>query len=134
VASKRQATSSNANPTVQAATVQQPSSLVLVSTDVCIKVLAREGGQQLGTTLLIQYELPAKREHLQRRMAAAFGTAATHAALDSAASHGTRHIVISFVLAGEIPAFRTLEKMAYPTPILEVPVHVGDMFAANARR
>ena len=39
-----------------------------------------------------------------------------------------RRLVIHFVVAGHIEAFRAVEEFAGDKPILEMPVHVADIF------
>jgi len=95
-------------------------SLALVFTDVCLKALPKElitpGG--LGVSLLVQYELPHKRELLSRRVAAVFGIRGHR-----------KQIIISFTVAGQMEQFRAFQGFVAPGHILEMPVHVGDVFS-----
>uniref|UniRef100_A0A6T8U2J1 Helicase C-terminal domain-containing protein n=1 Tax=Chlamydomonas leiostraca TaxID=1034604 RepID=A0A6T8U2J1_9CHLO len=95
------------------------SSLVLAATDVCLKTLPREL-LPLGASLLIQYDMPHKKEVLARRMSSVFGGGRDR--------RGAAPITIHFVVAGEAAQFRAVEKYTAPAMIAEMPVHVADVF------
>lgn len=62
---------------------------------------------------------------LQRRLTAVFGSSKERARRTGQRS---RPVVIDFVVAGELAAFRARERFSN-TPVLEMPVHVPDIFA-----
>lgn len=72
----------------------------------------------LGAQLLVNYDLPASRDQHQRRMAAILGSTDETSVVPLA--------VIHFVVAGQMAAFRALEKVA-GGPLHEMPVHAADI-------
>lgn len=72
----------------------------------------------LGAQLLVNYDLPTSRDQHQRRMATILGTADDDNSAPLAAIH--------FVVAGQMAAFRALEKVA-GGPLHEMPVHAADI-------
>jgi hypothetical protein len=60
-------------------------------------------------------------EVMARRISAVFGGGRER--------RGARSTVIDFVVAGEVAAFRAVERFTSPAVIHEMPVHVGDLFA-----
>lgn len=61
-------------------------------------------------------------EVLQRRLGCVFGTSKERS------KKGSRLVVIDFVVAGQLAAFRSRERMSSLT-VQEMPVHVPDVFA-----
>lgn len=93
---------------------------MLVTSDVVLKNLSKDL-LPLGLPLLLQYDLPASRDVLQRRLAAVFGSSKERG------RRSGRQVVIDFVTAGDVAAFRARERMS-SAPVLEMPVHVPDIF------
>ncbi len=94
--------------------------MVLVATDVCLKVAPKEL-LPLGMQLLVQFDLPPSKEVQQRRVSAVMG--------GSRERRQRPHpgpVVIDFVVAGELPLFRAVEDFS-TAPIREMPVHVPDI-------
>ncbi|WIA19248.1 hypothetical protein OEZ85_003885 [Tetradesmus obliquus] len=103
-----------------AAAADDGRSLVLVASDACLKGLPRDL-LPLGLPLLIQYDLPASKDVLSRRIGAVFGSSKERG------RRAGRQVVIDFVAAGEVAAFRARERLS-SAPVMEMPVHVPDMF------
>jgi hypothetical protein len=59
-------------------------------------------------------------EVMTRRVAAGFGGGRERRA--------GRQVVIDFVVAGEVSAFRQVERFTAPLVVSEMPVHVADVF------
>lgn len=74
----------------------------------------------LRAQLLINYDLPTSREQHQRRMATVLGS------IDEGNTDPLA--VIHFVVAGQMAAFRALEKVA-GGPLHEMPVHAADILS-----
>lgn len=91
---------------------------ILVSTDAGLKCVSREQ-LPLGLPVLLQYDLPAAKDAQQRRIAAVFG--------GSRERRGQKAVVVSFVVAGEVPRFRAFEALC-GAPVQEMPVHVPDVW------
>ncbi|GAB2282606.1 hypothetical protein Dimus_017145 [Dionaea muscipula] len=83
---------------------------MIVVTDACLPILL-SGEPQLSAQVLINYELPAKKEAYARRMA-------TCLAPDG--------IVINMVVGGEVTALRSLEE-SINLVIAEMPINVSEM-------
>ena len=90
---------------------------VLLSTDPCIKIISKEL-LPLTPSLLINYDLPAKKDIHLRRITNVVGSRA-HAP-------GQR-IVVHFAVAGQLEQFRAVEEFSGDRQILEMPVHVSDI-------
>lgn len=103
-----------------AAAADDGRSLVLVASDACLKGLPRDL-LPLGLPLLIQYDLPASKDVLSRRIGAVFGSSKERG------RRAGRQVVIDFVAAGEVAAFRARERLS-SAPVMEMPVHVPDIF------
>eukprot|EP00882_Tetradesmus_deserticola_P012081 GHRQ01012797.1.p1 GENE.GHRQ01012797.1~~GHRQ01012797.1.p1 ORF type:complete len:269 (+),score=97.30 GHRQ01012797.1:742-1548(+) len=103
-----------------AAACDDGRSLVLVASDVCLRGLPREL-LPVGLPLLIQYDLPASKDVLSRRIGAVFGSSKERG------RRAGRQVVIDFVAAGEVAAFRARERLS-SAPVMEMPVHVPDIF------
>ncbi|KAI8472627.1 MAG: hypothetical protein J3K34DRAFT_453765 [Monoraphidium minutum] len=94
------------------------ASLVLATTDVCLKALPKEL-LPIGLPLLIQYDIPTSKDAFTRRVSSVFGGSKER-------RRAQRCVVIDFVVAGELPAFRARERFS-TAPVLEMPVHVPDI-------
>jgi translation initiation factor 4A len=105
-------------PSNQATNINKKPIYIYVTTDPCLKVLSKEN-TPLQPALLINYDPPAKKEIHLRRIGNTVGNRSTAAG---------RRLVIHFVVAGHIEAFRAVEEFAGDKPILEMPVHVADIF------
>ncbi|GIL65928.1 hypothetical protein Vafri_19560 [Volvox africanus] len=92
---------------------------VLALTDVCLKALPKEL-LPLGISLLVEFDLPPSKEVYTRRVSALFGSGKER--------RSQRCVVVDMVEAGAIGVFRNLESFA-ASPVMEMPVRVGDMFA-----
>jgi translation initiation factor 4A len=93
---------------------------VLVASDICLKGIPREL-LPLGLPLLIQYDLPSSKDVLSRRIGAVFGSSKERG------RRAGKQVVIDFVAAGEVAAFRARERLS-SAPVMEMPVHVPDIF------
>lgn len=102
----------------------RPLPPALVTTDVALKALPKEV-LPLGLALLIHYDLPTRKDVLQRRISAVFGGGKER----RGAVAGP--LMVCFVVAGQVGEFRALERFS-GGPIMEVPLHVPDMFKASA--
>jgi hypothetical protein len=63
----------------------------------------------------------APKDVLQRRLSCVFGSSKERGRRTG------RLVTIDFAVAGELPAFRARERLS-STPVLEMPVHVPDVF------
>lgn len=73
----------------------------------------------LGARVAINYDLPGTKEEHNRRLAKTIGSASPESPAGAA---------IHFVVAGQLGAFRSLEKLAN-APIHEMPVHAADILS-----
>ncbi|GBG83438.1 hypothetical protein CBR_g37151 [Chara braunii] len=113
---------------------------VLVMTDACLPTPAL-GEAPLGVHLLLNYELPVKKEAYVRRIGACFGPAAA-AAIDKVSDgsgvrggmgsspvcspgHGGG-IVVNFLTASEVPLLRSIEE-GCGICMDEMPIHICEL-------
>ncbi|MEW5299216.1 MAG: hypothetical protein WDW36_002251 [Sanguina aurantia] len=96
------------------------AAMVLVTTDVCLRSISKDS-LPLGVPLVVQYDLPFKKEVYTRRLSTMFGGGKERRA--------HRSIVIDFVVAGELASFRATERMS--GLIQELPVHAADIFESG---
>lgn len=73
----------------------------------------------LGARVVINYDLPGTKEEHNRRLTKTIGGSSPESPSGAA---------IHFVVAGQIAAFRSLEKLAN-APIHEMPVHAADILS-----
>lgn len=111
---------------------------ILVVTDACLP-LQQLGEAPLNARLLINYDIPPKKEAYMRRVGACISQAAAsastrsagqgHAALSSSHHHASGHtggLIITFVTAGEIAVLRNLEESCgFSLP--EMPIHISEL-------
>eukprot|EP00892_Ulva_mutabilis_P007819 jgi/Ulvmu1/5409/UM022_0204.1 len=97
------------------ATVGAPT--VLICTDAAMQMVPKHV-LPLKAQLLVNYDLPTSRDQHQRRMATILGSTEDNSPEPLAAIH--------FVVAGQMAAFRALEKVA-GGPLYEMPVHAADI-------
>lgn len=143
------ASGDNAADGAAAAPARARGSVVLAATDVCLRALPREL-LPVGLPLLVQYDVPPTKDVFSRRLAAVFGGGKDRRARQQGGgggsggggsgsggggtgggSGGARQqqrapVVIDFVVAGELPAFRARERFS-AAPVLEMPVHAPDI-------
>ncbi|KAM7516544.1 hypothetical protein LguiA_006127 [Lonicera macranthoides] len=106
----------NQNTTVQSGddaetgNEEQKSHLIIV-TDACLPLLS-SGEPPIGARVLINYELPTKKETYTRRMAACL------------AADG---FVINMVVGGEVVTLKSIEESS-TLAIAEMPIHIFEMF------
>eukprot|EP00897_Mesotaenium_endlicherianum_P005334 jgi/Mesen1/4829/ME000243S03999 len=113
------------------------SAHILIATDVCLP-MSHFGEPMLGARLLINYDLPPKKEAYVRRLsacvshhaaAASFGRASTGSAGAIGALSSTSligGIVINFVVAGEVDALRNIEESCNII-IEEMPINISEL-------
>lgn len=100
------------------------STVVLVTTDVCLKASPKEL-LPLGVPLLVQFDLARQKEAFQRRVSALCGSGKERR------SAAWPSIIIDFVSAGEVAAFRTSETWTAGL-VREMPVQVAEIFQPTA--
>eukprot|EP01025_Chloroclados_australasicus_P057554 TRINITY_DN71818_c0_g1_i1.p3 TRINITY_DN71818_c0_g1~~TRINITY_DN71818_c0_g1_i1.p3 ORF type:complete len:119 (-),score=13.18 TRINITY_DN71818_c0_g1_i1:255-611(-) len=93
---------------------------LLVATDLALKNINKEH-LPLNTQLLISYDIPLKKDIYQKRLNSVFGGSKERT--DKTALS----IVVFFVVAGEMEAFRALENMSQVS-IQEMHVQPADIF------
>lgn len=96
------------------------SAEMLVTTDFCLKAFEDEGRPSLKLSLLVNYDLPNKREICSRRLQ----TVCKAAAEDSDSNAA---IAMYFVTAGQMAQLRALEGFLGPAHLEVMPVHVADI-------
>ncbi|XP_059642383.1 uncharacterized protein LOC132284308 [Cornus florida] len=89
---------------------EQKSHLIVV-TDACLPLLAA-GESPITARVLINYELPSKKETYMRRMATCLATDG---------------IVINMVVGGEVVTLKSIEESSNLV-IAEMPIHIFEMF------
>ncbi|KAL8199342.1 hypothetical protein R6Q57_012910 [Mikania cordata] len=90
---------------------EEQKSHMIVATDACLPLLA-SGESPISSTVLINYELPTKKETYTRRMA-------TCLAADG--------IVINMVVGGEVVTLKSIEESS-SLVIAEMPINIFEMF------
>lgn len=94
------------------------SAEVLVTTDVCLKAFEDEDHPALKLSLLVNYDLPAKKDLYARRIQVVCGTDDTTV---------TAAIAMYFVTAGQMAQLRAVEGFLGPAQLEVMPVHVADI-------
>lgn len=97
-----------------------PSLRILVMTDAPLRVIDK-GQTPLGPTLLINYDVPIRKEDYVRRMMTILGSR-------SRTSEGQR-LTINFIEAGQITKLRQFESFA-EREVKEMPVQVADILTS----
>jgi len=97
-----------------------PSLRILVMTDAPLRVIDKEL-TPLGPTLLINYDVPIRKEDYVRRMMTILGSR-------SRTSEGQR-LTINFIEAGHITKLRQFESFA-DREVKEMPVQVADILTS----
>lgn len=105
----------NQNATVESgedaeAGKEEQKSHMIIVTDACLPILA-SGESPIGARVLINYELPTRKETYMRRMA-------TCLAADG--------IVINMVVGGEVVILKSIEESS-GLVIVEMPIHIFEM-------
>nr|XP_043617834.1 ATP-dependent RNA helicase eIF4A [Erigeron canadensis] len=90
---------------------EEQKSHLIVATDACLPLLA-SGESPISSSVLINYELPTKKETYMRRMA-------TCLAADG--------IVINMVVGGEVVTLKSIEESS-SLVIAEMPINIFEMF------
>lgn len=109
---------------------------VLVVTDACLP-LQQLGEHPLNARLLINYDIPAKKEAYTRRVGTCISPAAaaasTRASGHTPPSSGHHHaagsaggLIITFLVAGEIAVLRNLEESC-GFSLSEMPIHISEL-------
>lgn len=94
------------------------SAEVLVTTDVCLKAFEDEDHPALKLSLLVNYDLPTKKDLYARRIQVVCGTDDTTL---------TAAIAMYFVTAGQMAQLRAVEGFLGPAQLEIMPVHVADI-------
>ncbi|XP_023767911.1 ATP-dependent RNA helicase eIF4A isoform X2 [Lactuca sativa] len=90
---------------------EEQKSHMIVATDSCLPLLA-SGESSISSSVLINYELPTKKETYMRRMTTCLATDG---------------IVINMVVGGEVVALKTIEESSNLV-IAEMPINIFEMF------
>ncbi|CAI9282954.1 unnamed protein product [Lactuca saligna] len=90
---------------------EEQKSHMIVATDACLPLLA-SGESSISSSVLINYELPSKKESYMRRMTTCLATDG---------------IVINMVVGGEVVTLKTIEESSNLV-IAEMPINIFEMF------
>lgn len=90
---------------------EEQKSHMIVATDSCLPLLA-SGESSISSSVLINYQLPTKKETYMRRMTTCLATDG---------------IVINMVVGGEVVALKTIEESSNLV-IAEMPINIFEMF------
>lgn len=90
---------------------EEQKSHMIVATDACLPLLA-SGESPISSSVVINYELPPKKETYTRRMATCLATDG---------------IVISMVVGGEVVTLKSIEETS-SLVIAEMPINIFEMF------
>lgn len=107
-----------AEPSSVSAKGTSASAEVLVTTDICLKAFEDEEHASLKLSLLVNYDLPVRKDTYARRIQVVCGTDDTEA---------NAAIAMYFVTAGEMAQLRMVEGFLGPAHLEVMPVHVADI-------
>ncbi|KAK9054088.1 hypothetical protein SSX86_025165 [Deinandra increscens subsp. villosa] len=98
---------------------EEQKSHMIVATDACLPLLS-SGESPISSTVLINYELPTKKETYTRRMATCLAAGYTYNLI-------TYGIVINMVVGGEVMTLKSIEESS-SLVIAEMPINIFEMF------
>lgn len=93
---------------------------ILVMTDIPLRIVNKEL-LPLAPALLINYDIPVRREDYVRRIAGVLGGRSSRGA------GGAPRLTVNFLEAGRVGELKQLEAFA-EKEVMEMPVHVWDVF------